>query len=497
MAVRTRFAPSPTGILHVGGVRTALFNWLFARRHNGSFILRMEDTDTERSGAAFERAIMEDLIWLGLGWDEGPDDTGGAGLKKGPYRQSERLAIYAGYAKRLVDEKKAYRCWCSRGRLEELKKRQIASHLPPRYDGRCRDVNLDEAGPAGVNPAIRFRMPAEKISFNDMLHGEMDFDGADIGDFVITGSDNIASYNFAAAIDDALMEITHVIRGEDHLSNTPRQIALLRALGLKAPRYMHLGLVTSDGKIPIGKREGGLSIKSLREAGWLPEAVINATARLGWSPPPAGYAGLAGHAGAGDFLTLDEMAVAFDAERLSKSPSAFDMNTLKRFGRLAMERSSARTLAGLIAGRHSVLAGQPAVLDGSFPEVEGERLEKAIDEIKEGAATLNELAAMLVPVFSEPALTPEAAAILVEPDSIRVLKAFKEALAKVEELDEAASRLIIERLEETGLRGKKLFLPVRAALTGEIRGIELNKLMVVLGKDRVNKRLMRAINRKR
>ncbi|MFZ3071984.1 MAG: glutamate--tRNA ligase, partial [Thermodesulfobacteriota bacterium] len=279
MPVRTRFAPSPTGLLHVGGARTALFNRLFAKNEGGVFILRIEDTDTSRSSKKYEEALMQDLSWLGLEWDEGPDKGG----PFGPYRQSERLDIHLDYSRKLLNEGKAYLCYCSKERLEELKASRLKKGLPPRYDKRCRN-GRPEGVPAGAGAAIRFKASGDKIEFEDMVHGRLSFEGAGMGDFIIIGSDNVAAYNFAAAIDDSLMRITHVIRGDDHLSNTPRQIMILNALGFAPPSYGHIPLVLSKDKTPLSKRDAKTSIAALRESGYLKEAVLNSAARLGWSP---------------------------------------------------------------------------------------------------------------------------------------------------------------------------------------------------------------------
>ncbi|MFQ5735480.1 MAG: glutamate--tRNA ligase [Thermodesulfobacteriota bacterium] len=263
--VRTRFAPSPTGHLHIGNVRTALFNWLFARHFNGEFVLRMEDTDTARSDAAFEDSIIEDLSWLGLEWDEGPGGPrggwGGWGAGSngphGPYRQSERLAIYDRHAAALLDKGLAYRCYCSKERLEALKAEQMKKGSPPRYDNRCRSLSPSEI-PAGAAPLIRFMVRGRSVRFKDGVHGRMAFDTSAMGDFVIIGSDGVASYNFAVVVDDSEMGITHVLRGDDHLSNTPRQILLFEALGRTVPHYHHLPLVLSPSRSPLGKRDRGL-----------------------------------------------------------------------------------------------------------------------------------------------------------------------------------------------------------------------------------------------
>lgn len=454
--VRTRFAPSPTGYLHIGNLRTALFNWLFARHSGGFFILRVEDTDAARSSKEFERCIMEDLRWLGLAWDEGPDIGG----DKGPYRQSERLGIYKDCSDRLIKEGRAYRCYCSKERLEELKISQSRAGIPSRYDGRCRSLKEPQTG---VIPAVRFKVPEKTVTFIDGVHGRLSFDSRVFGDFVIVGSDGIASYNFAVVLDDALMEITHILRGDDHISNTPRQILLFEALGFSIPSYSHIPLVLSPDKTPLGKREGGATLRALREDGFLPDAVLNATARLGWS------------FGTG-FLTLEELSAAFSIDRLSVSPSIFDMERLKSFNKSFMERLDSASLARL-ASLSAGDTGEAALL-------------RAVEAVKANAVTLKNIKALVAPFLGEPVLTEEARSVLSEPYAKAVIRAFLIEAEKAAALDEAAYKTIVQAVKKTtGEKGKRLFMPIRCALTGATEGIELEKVMELLGKETVIKRL--------
>lgn len=459
MTTRTRFAPSPTGNLHIGNARTALFNWLYAKKTGGDFILRIEDTDTERSKAAFEKGIYEDLKWLGLGWDEGPDIGG----DKGPYRQSERLAIYKKYAEKLLSEGLAYNCYCSKERLEELKKKQTSMNVPPRYDGRCRTINKNEV-PVGAAPVIRFRVPEKAVSFRDGVHGHLEFDSRIFGDFVIIGSDAVASYNFAVVIDDALMGITDIIRGDDHLSNTPRQILLFESLGFKTPKFSHIPLVLGADRTPLGKRQERASLKSLRAAGYLPKALINTIARLGWSPGD-------------EFLSLDGLGERFSVEKLSNSPSVFDTEKLAYYNKLAISGSSATELIGL--------------LGDNFKGIDGKVLTEYVEAVKHNAATLGDIKKLLVPFTGEPDYTEEALGILKEPYAKKVLNVLHEEASRIDETpyDELMGTL----KEKTGEKGKKLFMPVRAALTGDIEGIELPKIFRLLGRERILSRLEKFI----
>lgn len=464
MSVKTRFAPSPTGNLHIGNARTALFNWLFARHNGGSFVLRVEDTDTKRSEKRYETSIMEDLLWLGLGWDEGPDKGGPCG----PYRQSERAALHLSLAEKLMADGLAYRCWCTRERLEDLRASQTASGMPPRYDGRCRDI---KDAPTGAPPAIRFRVPDETVTFLDGVHGPMAFATSSFGDFVIIGSDGVASYNFAVVADDAMMEITHIIRGEDHLSNTPRQILLFGALGFAPPSFTHIPLVLSQAKTPLSKRDGTGSIRALREAGYLSEAVLNATARLGWS--------------FGDsFLALSDMAGVFTGKGLSKSPSVFDMAMLGACNKTAIEKLGTDEILKIVRGRMSL---EDLCIDAAL----------AVEAVRPGASTIEDIEGRLGPFTSEYLMEDDAVSALGEPHAGPVIDAFARGLEETCEINEASYKKLIEETKRlTGEKGKRLFMPVRAALTGRTEGIELPTIIRLLGVKRSIERLKRHLTKK-
>ncbi|MBI5237876.1 MAG: glutamate--tRNA ligase [Deltaproteobacteria bacterium] len=461
-SARTRFAPSPTGRLHIGNVRTALFNYLFARASSGSFILRIDDTDKARSTPYFERAIMDDMKWLGLEWDEGPDKA----HKNVHYRQSERQGIYKEFAEKLLKGEKAYPCFCARERLEALRKSQLSSGAPPRYDGRCRAMD-ERSAPTGVSPAIRFMVPERTVSFDDVVHGHLSFEGRTIGDFVIIGSDGIASYNFATAVDDALMSITHIIRGDDHISNTPRQIMLLDSLGLAAPKYAHIPLVLGNDNAPLGKRDASSSIELLREQGFLPQAVINAVARLGWSPPEG-------------FLSADEMSGSFSLDKLSKSPSIFDMERLKSFNRAAIER-----------------IGDEEIINLSGINAKGTdagRVKSAVHAVRRNADTLKDISLLVAPLINAPELSEDSKQILSLPHSQAVIGSFIKEAERETALDNAAYARIMENIREsTNEKGKRLYMPIRCGLTGRTVGIELVHVVTLLGKDEVINRLKKSI----
>lgn len=309
--VVTRFAPSPTGFLHIGGARTALFNYLYARACGGKFILRIEDTDMGRNSEEAAEAILKSMKWLGLNWDEGP------------FYQSRRFASYKGYAEEMVSRGLAYRCFCSPERLENMRKEQAAKGLDPRYDRSCLSLDAGDAAAraAAEKHVIRFKMPpAAELSFDDMVHGPLAFSSDVLDDFVIIKSDGAPTYNFAVAMDDHDMGITHVIRGDDHISNTPKQIAVLSALGFRVPRYAHVPMILGSDKAKLSKRHGATSLTWYEEAGYISEAVVNYLALLGWSLD-----------GTTEFFTMDELVEKFTPERIGRTPSVFDLVRLEHF----------------------------------------------------------------------------------------------------------------------------------------------------------------------
>ena len=461
--IRVRFAPSPTGYLHIGNARTALFNRLFAARYKGSFVLRIEDTDRERSTKAFEDSILEDLKWLGIDWEEGPDKGGAFG----PYRQSERADIYSEYTDKLIDKGMAYPCYCTHDRLEELKKRQIKAGWPPKYDGRCRTLPMGER-PKDVRPVIRFCAPEKTVAFEDMVHKRLSFDASIFGDFIIVGSDGIANYNFAVVIDDALMSITHVIRGEDHISNTPRQILLFDAFGLPVPRYAHIPLILGSDRAPLSKRHGAASIMELKESGFLPEAIVNHLCHLGLSPGR-------------EFLSMGEAVELFSIEMLSRSPSVFDIDRLKAFNRVYIEKADTARLMAL---------AEPYLTEA----VRELPLQEAVEAVKGEAVTLRDIKTILLPLLKGSPSDEDARKVLKEPHVGRLLKTVAEEVGRVSKIDADTYKEIMARLkQDTGESGKRLFMPIRAALTGSIKGLDLEKIFLLLGKEGVMERMRRHI----
>jgi len=475
--IRLRFAPSPTGLLHVGNARTALFNFLFSRKMKGRFILRLEDTDAERSTAEAERAIGHDLRWLGLDWDEGPDRPGNFG----PYRQSERLEIYRCYALKLLEKGQAYRCYCTEEELEEKRKRSLTKGIPPKYDGRCRNLTPEEErslSAAGRPASWRFKVSARTIEFQDLVKGRVSFDGQGIGDFIILRSDGSASYNFAVVVDDHLMEITHVIRGEDHLANTPRQLLLYKALGFFPPQFAHLPLILGPDRTPLSKRHGATAVAHFQEEGYLPAALANYLALLGWSSEKA-------H----EILGLEELIKEFSLDRVSRSPAIFNYEKLKWVNRSYMK--------ALPVEKHLKLAWP-------FLEKKGIKIKKAdeswwqaaVEAVWEEADTLSQLGDRLRFIFDEAwPMDSEAEAVLKKEESRKVLQGLMGELNSVEQVTMDNYREIISNLgQRVGLSGRKLYLPLRAALTGKTRGPELEKVFILLGRSRICQRAEKALN---
>ncbi|HHF43395.1 MAG TPA: glutamate--tRNA ligase, partial [Candidatus Aminicenantes bacterium] len=325
--VRVRFAPSPTGYLHVGNARTALFNWLFARQKRGAFILRVEDTDVERSRQEYYLRLMDDLRWLGLDWDEGPDIGG----DYGPYRQSERLEIYRLYTQQLLEAGRAYYCFCSPEELEQARREALAAGRMPIYSGKCRHLSPEEAAARvarGEKAAVRLKTPDKgEVIFNDLVHGELHFQLEVIGDPILVRSNGLPAYNYAVVIDDHLMEITHVIRGEDHISNTPRQILTYQALGWEPPQFAHLSMVMGEDNTRLSKRHGATSVDQFAQEGILPEALFNYLAFLGWSPPEGQ-----------EVLSREELVELFNLSRVSRSAAIFDYQKLYWLNRQHLKR---------------------------------------------------------------------------------------------------------------------------------------------------------------
>jgi len=461
--MRVRFAPSPTGLLHVGNARTALFNWLLAHGKDGTFILRIEDTDSERSTRESESGILEDLRWLGLDWDEGPD----VGGLHGPYRQSERVHLYASYANELISGDDAYYCFCSPAKLEDDRKGDMAAGRPPKYHGTCRNIPPEEADArmaAGERPVIRFKVPEDvEVSFQDIVRGEVSFSSDVIGDPVLVRSDGRPAYNFAVVVDDALMEITHVIRGEDHISNTPRQVLLYQALGFTPPEFAHLSLVMGPDHTPLSKRHGATSVAEFRERGYLPEALLNYLALIGWSP-----------GGGQELLPIEELSRRFALEDVGHSAGIFDQEKLGWMNRHYMKEASPARLAAETV-RYFVKRGYLRRRTDEAMEYLMSALSMAVGSVDR----LEEIPERLKFLFEfDPAVSlgrEDVAGVLHEAGAREVIAALPQELAMVGRLDREAFRAAATRVRQrTGLKGRALFHPIRVALTGEAGGPELD-----------------------
>lgn len=466
--MRVRFAPSPTGHLHVGNARTALFNWLLARHAGGTFILRIEDTDAERSTRESEAAIVNDLRWLGLEWDEGVE-KGGA---YGPYRQSERLDIYRAHAAELLTRRQAYYCFCSADKLERERQAMLAAGLPPKYAGTCRAIGPDEAArrvEAGEPAVIRLRVPpARDVDFIDLVRGPVSFHTDVIGDPVLVRSDGMPAYNFAVVVDDALMEVTHVVRGEDHISNTPRQLLLYEAFGWRPPAFAHLSLVMGPDHAPLSKRHGATSVKEFREKGYLPAALANYLALIGWSP------------GDGDeLLPLDELARRFDLGKVALSAGIFDEDKLAWANRHYLKQ----VLPGPLVDLALPFLRERSMVVGTVSALAREWLAFVVPPMAASVDRLAQIPDRLQTIFSFDADTALAREDIRRefdaPGAREVVAALADDLATSPRLvDRDVYRAAAARIKgKTGQTGRALFHPIRVALTGETQGPELDLLL--------------------
>ena len=460
--IRVRFAPSPTGQLHVGNARTALFNWLLARGQGGTFIFRVEDTDLARSSKASEQAIVEDLRWMGLDWAEGVD----AGGDHGPYRQTERLHIYRAHAVELLSTGHAYRCFCSAAQLEADRQAAIADGRPPKYAGHCRGLTREEARrriERGEAAVIRFRVPEGRdVVFNDIVRGEVRFSTDVIGDPVLVRSDGVPAYNYAVVIDDALMAVTHVIRGEDHISNTPRQILLYEAFGWQPPAFAHVSLVMGPDHSPLSKRHGATSVKEFRDRGYLPEALTNYLALIGWSP------------GEGDeLLPMAELATRFRLEDVGHSAGVFDVDKLAWVNRHYLKLADPQRLA-LLALPYLQQEGwlpEPTDAQRAFLAEVVPLAAASIDRLEQAPARLRFLFDYSAArALSDPAIRAEAEAARPVVDALAAELALAAPLVDRDKFRALAARV----RERTGQKGKALFHPMRLVLTGEAEGLELD-----------------------
>jgi glutamyl-tRNA synthetase len=483
--IRVRFAPSPTGMLHVGSARTALYNWLFARRMGGDFLLRIEDTDLERSEAHYEAQFIEDLRWLGLEWDEGPVEADGPDKGAyGPYRQSARLAIYAELTERLLAEGKAYRCFCTPEELELERKLATAEHRPQVYSGRCRSLSAETINQnlaAGKPFAVRLRIQDHPLRFHDMVHGPVEFAAETVSDPILVRSEinskglpgeAVPVYNYVVTVDDALMEITHVIRGDDHLSNTPKQVAIYEAFGWQVPEFAHLSTILGADRERLSKRHGATSIASFREAGYLPEAMVNYLALLGWGAED----------GKTETFTLDELTSAFSIERVTPSPAIFDFDKLNWLNRHYLKQAAPERLVALA---WSYFANRLPPLD-LVEEGLHNWFARLLALFVPYVDHLDQLPAKSAFVFGfdpEAARDSEENAPVLAAESARIVLTELADRARVHTepvTPEIFKTWINEIKAATGVKGKELFHPVRIAITGAHSGPDFDKLLPLI-----------------
>lgn len=462
--IKTRFAPSPTGLIHFGNVRTALFNVLLARKQGGSFLLRIEDTDLERSREEYIDALKEDLRWLGLDWQEGEGAAGDAA----PYRQSQRSGVYEQYLEKLEADGRVYPCFCSAVELEVSRKVQAAAGKPPRYSGKCAHLKADEAAKKkaeGLPHTLRFRMPAQTLlAFDDLVRGAQKFPSEDIGDFIIRRSDGTFAFFYVNAIDDALMGVSHVLRGEDHLTNTPRQIAILDALGLSIPQYGHISLIVDTQGAPLSKRTGSMSVQELRELGYFSLAVNNYLARLGH------------HFTDTSLLELHELAAAFETGSLGRAPARYDRTQLDYWQAQAVQRASDDALTAWLA---------PAV-KGMVPD---EGMRDFAVAVRANVVFPHDARLWAEAVYAEALPISDDARQVLENASPDLFRVAVDALLEDMDFKAFANRV----KEASGASGKNLFLPLRAALTGQTFGPEMPALFKLMGHGRARHRLVQHV----
>ncbi len=478
--VRVRYAPSPTGHLHIGNARTAIFNYLFARHHGGEFIIRIEDTDLKRNIAGGEESQLTYLKWLGVDWDESIDKVG----EYGPYRQTERLDIYNAHTAQLMESKQAYLCYCTEEELEREREEQSARGETPKYSGRCRhlsDAEREKLAAEGRVPSVRFTVPANRTyTWNDTVKSEISFQSDDFGDFVIVKKDGIPTYNYAVAIDDHLMAITHVLRGEDHITNTPRQLMVYEAFGWTPPEFGHMTLIVNEHRKKLSKRDESIIqfIEQYDKLGFLPEALFNFITLLGWSPE-----------GEQEIFGREQLIEIFNANRLSKSPAVFDTAKLNWINQHYMKQATQERVVELClphlkaAGR---LSENPS---GQELEWANALVQLFRDHLRYGA----EIVPLSDLFFADvPELDEESKQVMSEATVPTVLAAFRNQVESAGDdgfTIENMKALIKAVQAETGVKGKGLFMPIRIALTGQMHGPDLNGTIWLLGRDRVLARL--------
>ena len=476
--IRVRIAPSPSGNLHIGTARTALFNYLFAKKEGGKFVLRIEDTDAERTKQEYIDNIFDSLKALGLNWDEGPD----VGGPYGPYTQSERFDIYPKYAQILLDKGYAYECWCTNEELEQEKEEAVKNHKPYVYSRKCLNITPEQKEQyikEGRKPSIRFKVEHKELIFNDMVKGELKFDTSLIGDFVIMKSNGTPTYNFAVVIDDMLMKISHIIRGEDHISNTPKQILIYEALGAKVPEFGHLGMILAPDRSKLSKRHGATAVSDFVKEGYLTDALINFVALLGWAPSDSV-----------EVKTVDEIAKDFRINEISSSNSIFEYDKLNWMNGQYIKKMDISKLTDMII---------PFLSDYDLAELSREKLEKMVEITREPLTTLKDIQKDVPYFFGEDVPLDEVKELLTTELSKNVLNKFMELAQKWDfnnelELHDDLQKLRDDFKANFGYKPKETMWAIRAAVTGRTRGADMVGILTILGKDKVLRRIKNAMN---
>jgi nondiscriminating glutamyl-tRNA synthetase len=480
--VRVRYAPSPTGHLHIGNARTALFNYLFARNNGGKFIIRIEDTDKKRNIEGGEESQLKYLKWLGMDWDESVD----VGGEYGPYRQSERNDIYETYYKQLLELGHAYKCYCTEAEIEAEREAQSERGETPHYSGKCRHLTGEERERLeneGREPSIRIAVPEGKTyTFNDMVKGSVSFESEGMGDWVIIKKDGTPTYNFAVTIDDYLMEISHVLRGDDHISNTPKQLMIYEALGWEPPIFGHMTLIVNESRKKLSKRDESIIqfIEQYEELGYLPEALFNFITLLGWSP-----------GGEEELYSKAEFIEIFDANRLSKSPALFDKQKLTWMNNQYMKKIEIDRVVG-IALPHLIKAGR---FSDSMTDEQHQWARNLVSLLQEKMSFGAEIVELSDMFFKTDADYEEDAKEILSGEQVpEVLKAFLHELDQLESFKADGIKAAMKSVQKsTGQKGKNLFMPIRAAVTGQTHGPDLPQTIELLGKDKVQLRIHKII----
>ncbi|MFW8052257.1 glutamate--tRNA ligase [Vagococcus fluvialis] len=483
--VRVRYAPSPTGHLHIGNARTALFNYLYARHHDGEFIIRIEDTDQKRNIEGGEESQLDNLSWLNIDWDESPQKPG----KYGPYRQSERSDIYLPLIDQLLASNLAYKCYCTEEELETEREAQKSRGEIPRYNGKCAHLSVEEQAKKeaeGITPVIRFRVPKNRsYSFNDLVKGNITFESDSVGgDFVILKRDGMPTYNFAVAVDDYMMKITHVLRGDDHIANTPKQLMVYEAFGWEAPVFGHMTLIiNSETGKKLSKRDETILqfIEQYRDLGYLPEAMFNFIGLLGWSP-----------VGEEEIFSQEEFIKMFDADRLGKSPAAFDNKKLEWISNQYMKQVERSEMAKLAL---------PYLVEAKLVEENPSEeklawVEELVSLYQPQMSYAGEIVELSSLFFNDTLSLDDAAKEVLAGETVsQVLEAFAKNISELEVFEAAEIKACIKAVQkETGVKGKNLFMPIRVAVSGQMHGPELAETIMLLGKEKVLDHIKQATN---